>query len=349
MSSPQKQSELGAYVLPGRVADPRPGVGQAVVAEQVGLGAVWIGERYGTKDAGVLSGAIAQATSSVHIGTAISHFLFRQPTALASMATTAQALSDGRFVLGVGRSVAPAWRAAGLPKMTNQILADLAGIHRRLVRGERVSYQGPAGSFPSLRLGDVPDVEPPPLLMAAIGPKALDLAGAEFDGAILHPFLTTAAVGAAAQRVRAAASEAGRDRASARVIATVVAAPDLTDAAELVVVGGRAVTYYQIPDFGELLAGVNGWDLGALTTLRAHPMLANLRGAADSHFTKDQLAEVSRALPQQWLQEGAALGSAGQCAQRLQEYLDAGADEIIIHGAIPELLGPTLQHFRSAG
>ena len=81
--------------------------------------------------------------------------------------------------------------------------------------------------------------------------------------------------------------------------------------------------------------------------LRSHPMLANLRGSADNPFTKDDLAEVSRSLPQEWLHEGAAIGSAGACADRLHEYLAAGADEIIIHGAVPDLLGPTLQHFRA--
>jgi probable F420-dependent oxidoreductase len=338
---------LGAYTLPGRVADPRPAIGQALTAEHLGLGTIWIGERYGTKDVGVLGGAIAQATSTIEIGTAISHFLFRHPLSLASMATTLQALSGGRFKLGVGRSVAPAWRAAGLPQMSNRILADLADIHRRLIRGEKVKYDGPAGSFPSLRLGDVPDITPPPLLLAAIGPKTLELAGRSFDGAILHPFLTARAVASSAERVRAAAEAAGRDPDDARVVATVVTAPDLTADQELAVVGGRAVTYYQIPEFGELLAAVNGWDEAGLERLRSHPLLADLRGAADSHFTKDQLAEVSRSLPDEWLREGAAVGSAGACAARLQKYLDAGADEIIIHGAVPDLLGPTMQHFRS--
>ena len=340
---------LGAYTLPGRVADPRPAIGQAQMAEHLGLGTIWIGERYGTKDVGVLGGAIAQATSNMSIGTAISHFLFRHPLSLASMATTLQALSGGRFVLGVGRSVPPAWRAAGLPQMTNQILGDLADIHRRLVRGEKVSYEGPAGTFPRLRLGDVPDIDPPPLLLAAIGPKTLDLAGARFDGVILHPFLTVDAVRRSAELVRAGAEAAGRDPDEVRVVATVVTAPDLTADDELAVVGGRAVTYFQIPDFGELLAGTNEWDLSALDELRSHPMLENLRGAADSVFTKDQLGEVSRSLPPEWLTDGAAVGSAAHCARRLQEYLDAGADEILIHGSVPELLGPTVQHFRNAG
>lgn len=339
---------LGAYTLPGRVADPRPSIGQARIAEHLGLGTIWIGERYGTKDVGVLGGAIAQATSTIEIGTAISHFLFRHPLSLASMATTLQSLSSGRFKLGVGRSVAPTWRAAGLPQMSSRVLEDLADIHRRLIRGEKVKYDGPAGTFPSLRLGDQPDIAPPPLLLAAIGPKTLDIVGRSFDGAILHPFLTARAVAESADRVRASAEAAGRDPDDVTIVATVVTAPDLAEDDELAVVGGRAVTYYQIPEFGELLARVNGWDEACLAQLRGHPMLVKLRGAADSRFTKDQLAEVSRSLPEEWLHDGAAVGSAAACAARLKDYFNAGADEIIIHGAVPDLLGPTLKHFSSS-
>jgi 5,10-methylenetetrahydromethanopterin reductase len=340
-----RRSALGVYTLPGRVSDPKPAIQQAEAAERLGLGTIWIAERYGTKDVGVLGGAISQATSDITIGTGISHFLFRHPIALASMTTTLQALSGGRFVLGVGRSVAPTWRAAGLPQMSNIVLADLADIHRRLIRGEKVKYDGPAGSFPSLRLGDVPDCEPAPIMLAAIGPKTLELAGRHFDGAILHPFLTTEAVRRSVELVRAGAESAGRDPASVRVAATVVTAPDLPEQDELAVVGGRAVTYYQLPKLGELLATVNGWDAGRLDTLRSHPMLENIRGAADSRFTKEQLAEVSRSIPRHWLTDAAAIGSASHCAGRLGDYLEVGADEIIIHGAVPELLGPTLQHF----
>ena len=340
-------SALGAYVLPGRVSDPTVAVGQAQMAEHLGLSTVWISERYGTKDLGVLGGAIAQATSNVKISSGVAHFLFRHPLVLSSMAMTMQALSGGRFMLGVGRSVGPMWKAVGLPSMTNQALIDCADIYRTLCAGGKVRYDGPAGKFPSLRLGDVPDVTPPPILLAAIGPKTLDIAGRHFDGVILHPFLTTDAVRRAVHAVKAGAEAAGRDPDTLKVYATVVVAPDLTADQELAIVGGRAVTYYQIPDFGELLASVNGWDVAELQRFRAQPMLAGIRGSADNLFTKDQLGEVSRSLPAQWLQEGAAIGSAGACAQRLHEYLAAGADEIIIHGAIPDLLGPTLQHFNA--
>ena len=146
---------LGAYVLPGRVKDPRLAIGQAQTAEHLGLGTVWISERWGTKDLGVLAGAVGQATQNIRFGSAITHYQVRHPVVLASTAMTAQALSGGRFMLGVGRSVGAMWRAVGLPEATNQILIDTADIIRRLCRGEKVSYDGPAGRFPALRLGDL--------------------------------------------------------------------------------------------------------------------------------------------------------------------------------------------------
>jgi probable F420-dependent oxidoreductase len=259
---------------------------------------------------------------------------------------TLQAMTGGRFTLGVGRSVPPLWRSLGLPPMTNEVLVDSADIVRRLCRGEKVSYEGPAGRYRSLRLGDLAEVEPPPILLAAIGPKTLELAGRHFDGVILHPFLTPEAVGRSADRVRAAAVAAGRDPASLRVCATVVVAPDLDADEENEVVAARAVTYFQISGFGELLASVNQWDPAPLQHLRAHPQLAGLRGSADGAFTRDQLADVASRIPVEWLETAAAAGSTDHCAGRVAEYLGAGADEIILHGTTPDRLGPMLDRAR---
>lgn len=347
---PASQSDiaerLGAYVLPGRVSDPRPAIDQARAAEQLGLGSVWIGERYGTKALGPLAGAIGQATQRVRIGSAITHFAVRHPIALASTAMTLQALTNGRFALGVGRSVPPLWKAFGLPAMSNAVLTDSAMMLRSLCRGEKVRYDGPAGRFPSLRLGDLPSAPPPPVLLAAIGPRSLELAGQQFDGTILHPFLTPEAVERSAIRARRAASEAGREPGAVRVYAIVVVAPDLPEREEAEIVAARAVTYFQIPGFGERLAGVNDWSDEPLAKLRAHPLLADLRGSADGAFTRDQLLGVSELLPPEWLESAAAFGSARHCAERISAYLAAGADEVILHGSTPELLGPTLQHLR---
>ena len=51
---------------------------------------------------------------------------------------------------------------------------------------------------------------------------------------------------------------------------------------------------------------------------------------------------------QQWIDEGAAVGSAARCANQLMDYLDAGADEILLHGAAPKDMGPLAQELKRA-
>jgi probable F420-dependent oxidoreductase len=337
-SKPISPRVLGSYVLPGRVPDPRPALQQARAAEELGLGTVWLSERWGTKDFAVLAGALGAVTSRANIASGITHFGVRHPAVLASMAMTAQGLTGGRLVLGFGRSVAAMWRAVGLPPVTSAVLADSAGIMRRLCQGDKVSYDGPAGHFPAMRLSDLPDVPPPPLVLAAIGRNSLALAGEHFDGVLLHPFLTPEAVGRSAATVRDAAVKAGRDPASVRVYATVVTASGLPPEEEAAVVGGRAVTYFQIPGFGEQLAGVNGWDTAPLTRLREHPQLTGVKGAADFVRTRDQLTGAATVLPKQWLESAAAVGTPQACVARFGQYLGAGADELVLHGSTPDQL-----------
>lgn len=222
----------------------------------------------------MITGAISQVTSKVRIASGVTHLQSRHPAVLASLAMTAQALSDGRFILGVGRSVEAMWKAVGLPPSTSASIVDHADIFRRLCRGDRVRYDGPAGTYPSLRLNDLPDQPVPPLVFAAIGPKGLELAGRHFDGVLLHPFLTPAAVRRSVDLVRGAERASGRPAGSVRVYATVVVACDLPPDEEVAVVAARAVAYYQIPGFGERLAAANGWDTEPLTRLRSHPCSA---------------------------------------------------------------------------
>jgi len=337
-SRPISPAELGAYVLPGRVSDPRPALDQARAAERLGLGTVWLSERWGTKDFAVLAGALGQVTSQAKIAAGITHFGVRHPAVLASMAMTAQGLTGGRLVLGFGRSVAAMWKAVGLPPVTNQALIDSADILRRLCNGDKVSYDGPAGRFPAMRLADLPDAPPPPLVLAAIGPKTLALAGAHFDGVLLHPFLTPDAVARSVALVRAAAADAGRDPASVRVYATVVTASGLPPEEEAAVVGGRAVTYFQIPGFGEQLAEANGWDTAPLARLRAHPQVSGIKGAADFARTRDQLTGAATVLPPHWLDSAAAVGTPAECVARFGGYFAAGADELVLHGSTPDQL-----------
>jgi hypothetical protein len=53
---------LHSYILPGRVADARVGLTQAHEGERLGLGGVFLSERWETKELGAVMGALSQAT-----------------------------------------------------------------------------------------------------------------------------------------------------------------------------------------------------------------------------------------------------------------------------------------------
>jgi 5,10-methylenetetrahydromethanopterin reductase len=331
---------LGVYALPGRITDPSLAIGQAQAAERLGMSTLWLSERWGTKDFGVPAGAITQVTSTIQIASGITHFQSRHPALLASLAMTAQALSGGRMIIGVGRSVDAMWAAVGLPRATNISIVDYADIFRRLCRGERVRYYDPAGRYSALRLNDIPDQPAPPLVWAAIGPKSLALAGGHFDGVLLHSFLIPDAVRRSVELVRTAERAAGRRAGSVRIYATVVVACELPPEKEVAAVGARAVTYYQVPGFGEQLAAVNGWDREPLARLRSHPRLAGVKGSTDSVLTLDELVDVASVLPAEWTASAAAIGSASVCVEVLERYRDAGADELVLRGSTPDQLEP---------
>jgi 5,10-methylenetetrahydromethanopterin reductase len=326
---------VGTYILPGRVRDPIRGLAEARDAERIGLGAVWISERYATKEPAVLSGAVSQLIERARI-VATMYVTVRNPVVTASVANLMQALSGNRFKLLLARGVAWHLATLGSPPITFPRLADFISIVRRLWAGETVRYEGILGNFPALQLTDYHEGPPPPIVLTAIGPKALEFAGTHCDGVLLHPFLTTTGVAKSAKIVRDAAARAGRDPASIRIHHNIIVAPDLPEEEEAAVVGGRAITYFQVPEYGELITSINGWDPAPLARMRAHPLIANLGGkTADQAYTRMDLVEVSRTLPAFWYSEGAAVGTAAQCAARLCEFLECGADELVLHGSAP--------------
>jgi probable F420-dependent oxidoreductase len=344
-----RPDQLGCYLLPGRIVDPNDATGDALAAERLGLQSVWISERWEQKEAPALLGAIAASTTRVRLGTAMVHPHTRHPVVLAAAGLTLQAVSRGRFTLGLARGIPGVWSSMGLPPVTSEVLRDCAGILRRLWDREAVTYSGPLGELDEVSARHGYDGQPPPIAVAAIGPETLALAGAVFDGVILHPLLSPAAVARSAELVRTAAADAGRDPSTVRVYATVVVAPDLPPSQTEAVVGGRAITYLQTPVLGDAIARANGWDPGEVERIRHHPAFGSLgnkgvASLADQRLTLDELADVARDIPEGWLRDGTAVGAVPDVATRLQRYLDAGADELILHGPRPAELGSLVEH-----
>jgi 5,10-methylenetetrahydromethanopterin reductase len=347
---------LSVYVLPGPAMDPRPLLHQTAEAERIGLGAAWISELQGPfKDAGALCGYMGAITSRIGVGTSITHFATRHPIVLSSWAATMQVMTGNRFLFGFGRSTPQRWKAWGLPVPTIESMADYATILRRLWNGETFEHHGPAGDYPRLYWdaapGEYASFTPPPLMLAAIGPKTLALAGSHFDAVLLHPFLTPEAVGKSAAAVRRSAEQAGRDPASVEIYHQIVIAPDLSPDAVDEAVYKRAAAYFAFPGFGEPILEVNGWDVSRLTAFRAAADEAVKENVAAGSPLKgrDVFVKPSRLLPPEIVAEGASIGTAKDCALRLHDYLDAGADKIVLHGVTADDLESTVNEFTALG
>ncbi len=158
----------------------------------------------------------------------------------------------------------------------------------------------------------------PPLLLGAVGPKTLALAGRHYDGVLLHPFLTDQAVADASVIVRGAAAEAGRDPRACKVWATLVTAANQTEDETRAIGPARLLTYVHSQSLGELVCRTNGWDASVLQQVRDHPLFAEGK-SADQGFTRYETAEVTALFPDHWMPEAAALGSAEHCAKRLND------------------------------
>ena len=163
-------------------------------AEKLGYDSVWSAEAYGS-DAVTPAAWIAARTERIHVGTAIMQIAARTPAATAMTAMTLDALSGGRFRLGLGVSnpqVVEGWHGQrfGRPiARTREYVEIVRAILRRDKplehRGEhyQIPYAGADASGLGKPLKSIlhgrPDL---PIYLAAIGPKNVALAAEIADG-----------------------------------------------------------------------------------------------------------------------------------------------------------------------
>jgi 5,10-methylenetetrahydromethanopterin reductase len=337
--------ELGFYGLAGHSGAPRDLLGEVAEAEALGLGSVFLSERFNTKDAAVLAGAAAAAGTRIGIATAATNHNTRHPLVTATFATTMHRMTGGRFALGLGRGFDMLFDVMGLPRVTQAQLDDFVGIMRRLWRGEAVAgHDGPAGNYPYLSQ-DPAFREDIPVMLMAMGERTLEFAGRVADGVVLHTFFTDQTLGRAVSAIRRGAAEAGRDPASVRVWSVLATVGDhLDEEARLRKLAGRLATYLQ--GYGDLLVRVNRWDPAGLARFRADDLVDGYPGAFDALATPDELRHLAGLLPQEWL-DAAATGSPERCARRVLAQFDAGADSVVLHGATPAELAPVVEAYRA--
>lgn len=341
----EQLSELGFYGLAGAPRSPADLLDECRAGEALGLGAVFLSERFNVKEAVTLSGAAAAATTSLGIATGVTNHNTRHPVVTASVATTMHRLTGGRFALGLGRGMDRMFDAFGLPRITTAQLEDVAGLMRRLWRGEVViGHDGPAGRWPVLAL-DPEFREEIPLLLSAFGPQSLRLAGRAYDAVLLHTFFTDETLQRCVATVRESAERSGRDPASVRVWSCFAVVGDwLPEDVRLRKTVGRMATYLQA--YGDLMVRTNHWDPTVLERFRADSLVASFRGAIDAKATTAELEHIATLIPDEWL-AAAASGTPAQCAAGVVGQFALGADSVILHGASPSELAPVIEAYRT--
>ena len=157
-------------------------IGIAKRAEAAGLDNVWMANIF-SYDAVSALALIGRETTRIGLGTAVTPTYPRHPTALAQQALTTAAASNNRFTLGIGLS-------------HKLVIEDMLGmsydkpaLHMReylsvlmpLVRGETVAFQGDQYRVNGVAIA-IPGADNMPVVVAALGPLMLKIAGELADG-----------------------------------------------------------------------------------------------------------------------------------------------------------------------
>src|SRR5580658_2635628 len=166
--------------------------------ERAGLDIVWVAEAYGY-DAVSQMGYLAAKTDTIEIGSAILPIYSRTPTLLAQTAAGLDAVSGGRFILGLGASgpqVIEGWHGVAYTEPL-QRTREIIDICRRVWRREILTNEGiytiplPPGQGTGLgkplKLITHPERSTIPIWIASMGPKNVELTAEVANG--WFPFL----------------------------------------------------------------------------------------------------------------------------------------------------------------
>jgi F420-dependent oxidoreductase-like protein len=192
----------------------------AAAAERDGFSSIWVPQIPGDFDAFVAIALMGQATRRIELGTAVLPIQTRHPIAMAQEVLSVQAVCEGRFTLGIG--VSHDWVIEGqlglaYERPARQMRSYLEVLNAALRGPGEVDVENDAYRVKSPM--DVTDHGPNPVLLAALAPVMLRVAGEHASGTILWLADERAVGEHIVPRITKAAAEAGRP--APRVVAGV--------------------------------------------------------------------------------------------------------------------------------
>lgn len=267
-------------------------------AAALGYTDLWSAEA-GSHD-GLVPLALAAAwTPTLRLGTAILPVFTRGAATLAGAAASMCQAAPGRFALGIGSSsptIVTNWNAVPFDRPFAHV-RDTIRFLRAALAGEKITADYETFSVRGFRL-DVPVPELPPILVGALRPGMLRLAGREGDGAITN-WLSPA-------DVPKVAAEVGPDR---ELVARIMVLPT-TDPEVLRAVGRRMVAaYLTVPAYAAFQEWLGRGDAIA---------------AMNERWTAGDRAGALEAIPDTLLDELIVHGTPDECRRRVEEYASAG-------------------------
>ena len=324
--------------------DPRQAAVEVRDLERAGLDVVWVAELY-SFDAVSILGYLAAQTETMELGSAILPIYSRTPALTAMTAAGLDAVSGGRFVLGLGSSgpqVIEGWH--GVP--FDQPLArtrEIIEICRQVWRRERVEHDGPNYPLPlpadrgtglgkPLKLVNHPVRDDIPVFIASIGPKNVELTAEIADGWIPVFFHPEKAADIWGDALAAGDANRSSDKAPLDVVAGGTLAICDADTAAKIRDGARARTALYVGGMGA--KGRNFYN----NVFRRYGYEAEAEQIQELYLS-GRRDEAMAIVPQDFLEATSLVGDEGYVKERVEAYRAAGVTYLQVVPVGPDPVG----------
>jgi F420-dependent oxidoreductase-like protein len=322
---------LGVTLSTWTTADLAANVILAREAERLGYAVCWAPEAYGLDAATTLT-AVAAGTSRIDIGSAVFQIPARTPAMAAMTTATLDALSDGRFRLGLGVSgpqVSEGWYGVRFARPL-QRTREYVEIVRQVLRRERLDYHGehhtlplPDGPGKALRLSVRPVREEVPIYLAAVGPRNLELAG-EIANGWLGVFAAPAYLPESLRSIRTGWERAGRDEADLVGFDVATTVP-VSPGPDLEVCAAPVRAYAAL-----YLGGMGSRTQNFYNALAVRMGYAEQAARVQDLYLAKRYRDAAAAVPWDFIDATSLLGPADRIAGRLRDFAAAGVTTLSV-------------------
>jgi F420-dependent oxidoreductase-like protein len=269
-------------------------VARAQAAERLGYESVWVTQLPDARDASLVLAAYASATQRVGLGTGVLPIFTRHPTAMVQMAATLDELSGGRFILGIGVSHKVTVESMWGMKLEHPV--DAMREYLTIVcAGIRDGFGGIKGEHFSAHWGySAPRRSDLPIMISALNPRMLELAGEMADGVVLWMCSPRHIRESVIPQIKVGRDRAGKSLEGFEVVA-VVPACLTSDRAGAQAVFRRTVQGYSNLPYYRKMMDASGFKDELESGRISEAMLDELGGIGDEHQVRDAVRRYREA------------------------------------------------------